>query len=233
MYKQISKELNFLKNPAKVKILQRFFKTGPGEYGAGDKFLGIVVPAQRQVAKKYYQTATLVDVKKLLASPWHEYRLVGLLILTYKFPHSNDRVKKQIYNFYLQNISRINNWDLVDLSADKIVGDYLFDQPDKKILYHLAKSKNLWARRIAVLATFYFIKQNKFSDTLRLAKLLIRDEHDLLHKAVGWMLREIGKRDQKVLEKFLNQYYHQMPRTMLRYAIERLPVKLKNKYMTK
>lgn len=233
MYKQISKELNLLKNQSKAKILQRFFKTGPGEYGEGDKFLGIVVPLQRHLALKYYQSVRLDDIKKLLKSQWHEYRLVGLLLLTYKFPQSSTREKKQIYNFYLKNIRYINNWDLVDLSADKIVGAYLFTQSDKKILYQLARHKNLWSRRIAVVATFYFIKQNQFSYTLRLAKILLADKHDLIHKAVGWMLREIGKRKQEVLKTFLDQYYQVMPRTMLRYAIERLPVKEKKKYLEK
>ncbi len=233
MYQQISRELNKLKNPSKAKVLQRFFKTGPGEYGYGDKFLGIVVPIQRQVAKKYYQTTTLVDVKKLLHSQWHEYRLVGLLLLTYKFPSSNDIEKKQIYNFYLKNTKYINNWDLVDLSADKIVGAYLFTKKDKTIIYKLVLSKNLWERRIAILTTFYFIRQNDFTNTLKLAKILINDQADLIHKALGWMLREIGKRDEKVLIKFLNQYYQVMPRTMLRYAIERLSERQKKKYMTK
>ncbi len=233
MYKQISNELNSLKNKNKAQILQRFFKTEKGEYGFGDRFLGIVVPRQRQVAIKYYGSATLIDVKKLLHSPWHEYRLVGLLLLTYKFLHSSLKEKKQIFRFYLQTIDRINNWDLVDLSADKIVGAYLFDQPNKKILYQLAKSKNVWSRRIAIVATFYFIKHNQFSDILRLAKLLLHDEHDLIRKAAGWMLREIGKRDQKVLVKFLDKYYRKMPRTMLRYAIERLSINQKQQYMKK
>lgn len=233
MYKQISSELNNLKNPAKAKILQRFFKTGSGEYGEGDKFLGIVVPKLRTVAQKYSPVTTLVDIKKLLQSPWHEYRLVGLLLLTYKFPQGSDMEKKKIYNFYLKNTKYINNWDLVDLSAYKIMGPWLFARQDKKILYKLAKSKNIWERRIAVLTTFYFIKQNQFQPTLRLAELLLNDKHDLMHKAVGWMLREIGKRDQKVLEQFLSQHYKQMPRTMLRYAIERLPANKKRFYLTK
>lgn len=233
MYKKIIQKLKLLKNPDKAKILQGFFKTGSGEYGEGDKFLGIIVPVQRQLAKKYYQTVTLVDIKKLLQSCWHEYRFIGLLLLIYKFFNSDNNKKKQIYYFYLQNIKRINNWDLVDLSAYKILGSYLFLQKDKKILYKLASSKNIWERRIAIVATFYFIKQNQFSDTLRLVKLLLNDQHNLIQKAVGWMLREIGKRDQKVLEKFLLQYYKYMPRTTLRYAIERLPDNKKRFYMKK
>ncbi len=233
MYKQISQELNSLKNISKAKVLQRFFKTAPGEYGEGDKFLGIVVPLQRQVAKKYYQTASLVDIKKLLASSWHEYRLVGLLLLTYQYPEASEPTQEKIYQFYLQHTRHINNWDLVDLSAYKIMGPWLFARQDKKILYKLAKSKNIWERRIAVLATFYFIKQNQFQPTLRLAELLLNDKHDLMHKAVGWMLREIGKRDKKILVKFLDKYYKHMPRTMLRYSIERLSNKEKKHYLIK
>jgi 3-methyladenine DNA glycosylase AlkD len=231
MYNQIVKELNKLANPTKAKNLQWFFKTGKGEYGEGDKFLGIVVPKLRMIAEKYSPSITLVDIKKLLQSPWHEYRLLALLILTYQFPLVSKERQKQIYNFYLKNTDRINNWDLVDLSAYKITGPYLFAKPDKKILYKLVKSKNVWERRIAVLTTFYFIRQNEFKDSLRLTNLLLNDTHDLMHKAVGWMLREIGKREQKVLEQFLQKHYSKMPRTMLRYAIERLSEKKKKYYM--
>lgn len=233
MYKQIASELNRLKNLKKAKDLSWFFKTGNGEYGEGDKFLGIVVPELRTVAQKYALVTTLVDIKKLLISPWHEMRLLGLLILTYKYPKTSKSEQKKIYDFYLKNTKYINNWDLVDLSAYKITGPWLFAQKNKKILYKLAKSKNIWERRIAVLTTFYFIKQNDFTDSLRLAKLLLIDTHDLMHKAVGWMLREIGKRDQKILEQFLLQHYKYMPRTMLRYAIERLPENKKKFYMKK
>jgi 3-methyladenine DNA glycosylase AlkD len=233
MYKQIASELNRLKNSKKAKDLSWFFKTGKGEYGEGDKFLGIVVPELRIVAQKYASVATLVDIKKLLQNPWHEMRLVGLLILTYKYPIANKLEQEKIYQFYLQNTKYINNWDLVDLSAYKITGPYLFFKPDRKILYRLAKSKNIWERRIAVLTTFYFIKQNEFTDSLKLAKLLLYDTHDLMHKAVGWMLREIGKRDEQVLNTFLQKYYSEMPRAMLRYAIERLPDNKKKFYMKK
>jgi len=233
MYKQISSELNSLKNSKKAKDLMWFFKTEKGEYGAGDKFLGITVPAQKQVAKKYYQTANLADIKKLLLSPWHEYRLVGLLLLTYQYSVVNKIKQEKIYQFYLRNTKYINNWDLVDLSAYKIIGPWLFAKKDKNILYKLAKSKNIWERRIAVLTTFYFIKNNYFTDSLKLAKLLLTDTHDLIHKAVGWMLREIGKRDLRILIEFLDKYHKVMPRTMLRYAIERLSERQKNKYMKK
>jgi 3-methyladenine DNA glycosylase AlkD len=227
MYDQIINELNTLKNFTKVKDLSWFFKTGKGEYGEGDKFLGIVVPKLRTVAQKYAPVITLVDIKKLLQSPWHEVRLLALLILTYQYPLVTQLQQKRIYNFYIKNTKYINNWDLVDLSAYKIIGPWLFLQKDKKILYALVASKNIWERRIAVLTTFYFIKQNDFIDSLKLVKLLLTDTHDLIHKASGWMLREIGKRNQKVLEQFLLQYYKQMPRTTLRYAIERLPEKKK------
>jgi len=233
MYTQIASELHRLKNQKKAKDLSWFFKTGKGEYGEGDKFLGIVVPKLRTVAQKYVSVTTLIDIKKLLISPWHEMRLLGLLILTYKYPNASKSEQEKIYKFYLQNTKYINNWDLVDLSAYKITGPWLFTQKDKKILYKLAKSKNIWERRIAVLTTFYFIKQNDFTDSLKLVQTLLTDTHDLMHKAVGWMLREIGKRDQKILEQFLSQNYTQMPRTMLRYAIERLPENKKRFYMKK
>ncbi len=239
MYKNISQELNKLKNPAKAKILQRFFKTGKGEYGEGDIFLGIVVPKQRKVVKKYFKQVSLNDVQKLLNSKIHEYRLVGVLILVEKFkkcchPERSDGIpsKKDIFNFYLKNTSKINNWDLVDLSAPNIVGRYLLNNKNNiKILYKLAKSKNLWERRIAVLATFAFIKENKFADTIKIAEILLSDKHDLIHKAVGWMLRETGKRDERELINFLNKHTLKMPRTMLRYSIERLPEKLRKYYL--
>ena len=219
-------------NRDKAKILARFFKTGKGEYGEGDKFLGVVVPEQRKIAKHFAQGLSLVSLQKLLQSPWHEERLVALLILVelYRSSTGLDQVKqKQIFNFYLENISQINNWDLVDLSAPNIVGDYLFNyysnkKEVKKFLLELAQSKNVWSRRVAVLATFIFIKNKQFAYSLELTRFLLfkqKEKHDLIHKALGWMLREIGKRDQKVLEKFLNKHIVQLPRVTFRYAIER------------
>jgi len=239
MYRKIIKNLQKLKNSGKAKILQGFFKTDKGEYGEGDVFLGIVVPLQRQVAKKYFPEASLTDLQKLLNSKIHEYRLVALLMLVAKSGDlsltAGDKIEKnkeQIFDFYLKNTKNINNWDLVDLSAPNIVGNFLLDK-DTKILYKLATSKNLWERRIAVISTFAFIKENQFIDTLKIAELLLNDKHDLIHKAVGWMLREVGKRDIKSLENFLNKHYKTMPRTMLRYAIEKLPENKRKKYLKK
>ncbi len=212
--------LKRLSNKNRAKISASFFKTGPGQYGEGDIFIGVTVPETRRVAKRFSQLSLLED-KELLKSKIHEERLLALLILVEQFNHGGSQTRTKIFNFYQQNIKQVNNWDLVDLSADKIVGAYLLDKP-KDWLDVLAKSKNLWERRIAIVSTFYFIKQNKFDKTFALAEILLNDTHDLIHKAVGWMLREVGKRNDLVLEKFLNKHYQQMPRTMLRYAIERL-----------
>jgi 3-methyladenine DNA glycosylase AlkD len=227
---EIVKNLEKLANPEKAKVLAGFFKTGKGEYGEGDVFLGIRVGDIRKEAKRN-KTMELNEVKELLKSKIHEHRLAALLILVEKYQKSDEKGKKRIYDFYWKNSKKVNNWDLVDLSADKIVGDYLFDK-DKKLLYKLARSKNLWERRIAIIATFHFIKNGKFDDTLRISEILLNDKHDLIHKAVGWMLREVGKRDQKVEEKFLKKHYKKMPRTMLRYAIERFDEKKRKFYMS-
>lgn len=227
----IKKELKSLANPKQAVILERFFKTGSGEYGEGDVFLGIKVPRQRQVAKKYVDLS-LADLGKLIKSKIHEQRLVALLILIEKYKKGSDIERQKYYNFYLKNTLYINNWDLVDLSAPNIVGNYLLDKP-RAVLHKLARSGNLWERRIAVIAVFSFIRENDFKDILKLAKLLLNDEHDLIHKAVGWMLRETGKRDQTVLEKFLLKYYQKMPRPMLRYAIERLGESKRKYYLVK
>ena len=228
---KIKKELKKLSNTKEVTRLQRFFKTGKGEYGEGDIFLGIKVPSQRQIAQKY-KNLQLKEIKNLLNSKIHEYRLTALLLLIEKYKKAGEKEKKKIFNFYLSNTKKINNWDLVDLSAYKIIGDYLLNKP-RDILYKLAKSKNLWERRIAIIAAFTFIKNNDFKDCLKISKILLNDEHDLIHKAVGWMLREVGKRDQKVEEKFLNKYYKKMPRVMLRYSIEKFSVKKRKKYLKK
>lgn len=228
---QLKKDLKSLANPKQAKILQRFFKTGLGEYGAGDIFLGIKVPVQREVAKKYLHLG-FNNIKNLLKSKIHEYRLVGILILVNKYKEAGKQKKKEIFNFYIKNYQGINNWDLVDLSAPNIVGDYLLNKK-KDILYKLAKSKNLWQKRIAIISTFTFIKNNKFNDTLKISKLLLNDDHNLIHKAVGWMLRELGKRDQKIEEKFLKKHIKKMPRTTLRYAIERFEEKKRKSYLAK
>ena len=215
--KSLKTELQQLANPNQKEILQRFFKTAKGEYGEGDIFLGIKVPVLRKVAKKY-PALSRTDIQTLLKSNIHEYRLIALVMLINQYNKAND--KHKIFEFYLKNTPYINNWDLVDISAPKIVGDYLLDKP-RDILYQLAQSTNLWERRIAIIATMTFIKNQDFTDTLQLTEILLNDKHDLIHKAVGWMLREVGKQEQNVLEIFLNQHYQQMPRTMLRYAIEK------------
>ena len=219
MLNKLKKDLNKLKNKEKAKILAGFFKTGKGEYGEGDIFLGIIVPEQLKIAKKYFDL-NLNGLNKLIFSKIHEYRLVSLLILINKYNKVDNKEKKKIFSFYLKNIKYINNWDLVDLSAPNIIGDYLLDK-DRKILYKLAKSKNLWEKRISIISTYRFIKENNFNDTLKISEILLNDKHDLIHKAVGWMLREIGKKNQVIEEKFLRKYHKVMPRTMLRYAIEK------------
>jgi len=207
----------------------RFFKTGKGEYGEGDTFWGITMPKQRMVAKKYLDLA-LPDIQKLLNSDVHECRMTGLLILTYQFNKASDGTRKKIADFYIRNTKRINNWDLVDVTTPRILGKYLLDK-DRKILYTFAQSKNLWERRIAIITTQVFISEKQYEDTLNIAELLLTDKHDLIHKAVGWMLREVGKYDQETEEKFLRKHYKKMPRTMLRYAIEKFPEKMRKAYL--
>ena len=216
-------------NKQRAEILQRFFKTGPGEYGEGDVFYGIKVPVQRTVAHQF-QHLPLNDLQILLKSKVHEERLIALLILVLKFKYADEIVREKLFKFYLKNSEHINNWDLVDLSADKIVGAFLIDK-DKSLLFKLAKSSNLWERRIAMLSTYCFIKNGVFEVTLQIAELLLRDQQDLIHKAVGWMLREIGKRDLEPEEEFLKLHYKQMPRTMLRYAIEKFPEAKRQAYL--
>jgi len=218
-------------NPEKKNVLQHFFKTGKGQYGEGDIFLGIVVPLQRTIAKQYARLPPS-RVKQLLISKIHEHRLIALFILIEQFQKGDEKIKKDIYDLYLSHTRHINNWDLVDLSAPQIVGTYL-ENRDTKILTQLATSDLLWDRRIAILATFSFIKKQQFVETLKIAQLLLHDEHDLIHKAVGWMLREVGKRGGEKEElAFLDTFSKQMPRTMLRYAIERLPEKKRKYYLT-
>lgn len=221
-------------NPKKAKIYQRFFKTGKGEYGEGDIFLGLTVPETRKIAKQF-EDLSLKEIQKHLKSKYHEERLAALLILVHNYQkHPVER--KNIFDFYLANTKYVNNWDLVDLTAHKIVGNFLHhfgkDYSEYKILLtNLAKSSSLWERRISIISTAYFISQNDFSETLFISKLLMKDKHDLIHKAVGWMLREVGKKDLAVLEKFLKKHYKNMPRTMLRYAIERFPEEKRQRYL--
>ena len=254
MDEKIEKDLLKLKNPKKAEILQRFFKTGKGEYGEGDIFLGITVPKQRLVAGKFKE-ASLNDLQKLLSSKIHEYRLTTLIILTLKYKKAEENEKKKIFDFYLKNTKNINNWDLVDLSAPNIVGEYLLNKKchpefnsgsyeipkqvrnNKKyanhILYKLANSKNLWEKRIAIISTYAFIRKDMYEDALKISEMLLSDKHDLIHKAVGWMLREVGKRDLKTEEDFLKKYYKKMPRTMLRYAIEKFDENKRKFYLDK
>jgi len=246
--RQIISAINKQKDPKKAKVMQRFFKTDKGEYGEGDVFLGLTVPEQRMIAREF-RDLSFFDVKRLLESKIHEHRLIALLILVdkygnlifgqnreVKFPKGSRQArtitKQDIYDFYLKNTKQVNNWDLVDSSAEKIVGRFLYEtKKSRQALCKLAKSKNLWERRIAIISTFYFIKNNLFADTLKIAGLLLNDSHDLIHKAVGWMLREVGKRDEQVLIKFLRAYYHYLPRTALRYAIEKFPEGIRKKYL--
>jgi len=216
MLNALKEELERNKDAEKAKVYSRFFKTGKGEYGEGDLFLGLSVPKQRKIAKNYIDL-NLDEIQELLLSKIHEHRLVALMILIFKYKKNFD---KEIVDFYLQNTKNINNWDLVDLSAYQILGHYLLDK-DKSILYKLAKSDNLWEKRISIISTYEFIKNNKFEDTLEISEILLNDKHDLIHKAVGWMLREVGKRNLETEEEFLKKYYKQMPRTMLRYSIEK------------
>lgn len=214
--------------------LTRFFKTGKGEYGEGDVFLGITVPTLRLISKKY-QNLELRDLQKLLDSKIHEHRLSALMILRFKysaFDKASADKQKSIVKFYLKNTKKINNWDLVDLSCHYILGNWLLDK-DRKILYELAKSKNLWEKRIAIIATFAFIHENQFDDTLKISSILINDKHDLIHKAVGWALREVGKKEKKTEINYLDKHYKTMPRTMLRYAIERFSDNERKHYLKK
>jgi 3-methyladenine DNA glycosylase AlkD len=213
----ITRQLKALGSKTAAEHAQRFFKTGPEQYGEGDIFLGITVPVLRTVAKEH-RDISLDDTVELLQSPLHEVRLLALIIMVLQAKQNGAAV----YRAYLANTHHINNWDLVDVSAAQIVGAHLFER-DRKPLYRLAKSKSLWERRIAIIATFYFIRRNQFNDTLAIADILLNDSEDLMHKAVGWMLREVGKRDQRVEEDFLLPRYQKMPRTMLRYAIEKFP----------
>jgi len=231
--KEIEIELETYSTPEKKEFLPYFFKTGKGQYGEGDKFLGVVVPDTRKVAKKYKDIISFGELTQLLNNEYHECRLCALLILVEVFKKTKDEVKrKEIVDFYLSHTHCINNWDLVDLSAKDIVGEYLVNK-DRDILYTLADSSLLWDQRIAVLATFAFIRRNDHKDILALSEKLLYHKHDLMHKAVGWMLRETGKKDKELLIGFLDKHYREMPRTMLRYSIEKLTHEERAFYMKK
>lgn len=228
---EIKDELAELADEERARTSIRYFQAFPGGYGEGDQFIGVRVPDQRKVARKYYREMPLAAVRQLLKDPIHEHRLTALIILTHKFEKAKTSQERQeIVDLYLRNISYVNNWDLVDTSADKILGAYLF-HGDRSLLYELAESGDLWSQRIAMIATFYFIKQNDFNDALEIAALLLEHDHDLIHKAVGWMLREIGERDYGVEYAFLEKHYKDMPRTMLRYAIEKFDPEVRSKFL--
>lgn len=219
----IIKELGKHRSSQKEEIFKSFFKTGEGEYGYGDIFWGVTVPDIRNVAKRYYLQISLNGIKELINSEIHEIRLTGYLILTYKYEKESKQEKEILVNFYLENLSGANNWDIVDLSCYKILGSYLIDNPQKRyILYKLVNSSNLWEQRISIVSTLAFIRVNDFTDTLNISKILLNNKHDLIHKAVGWMLREVGKRDINILKKFLKENIKEIPRTTLRYAIEKM-----------
>ncbi len=248
MIKEITNDLNSFADAKKAKLLSRYFKTGKGQYGEGDIFIGIVVPKIRKIAHKYID-ANFDVIQKLLESEVHEFRLTALEILVAQYERANnkktkdkkkedEKIKKAIYKFYLKNTRYINNWDLVDLSASYIVGDYLLNNDndkyrdrDRAVLYRLARSKNIWERRISIISTHAFIKAGEYKDVFKLAEMLLSDKHDLIHKAVGWMLRDVGKRISRDIEKkFLNKYYKKMPRVMLSYATEHFSKEEKDNY---
>jgi 3-methyladenine DNA glycosylase AlkD len=242
---ELEKDLKKLAHPEKAKLFGRYFKTGKGEYGEGDKFLGIMTGPVQELARKY-QDLSFSDLQKLLKGVYHEERTLAVMILVGQFKRGEKEQKEKVFQFYLKNTKRINNWDLVDISAPKIVGEYLGTMIDGKwlmvngekirgreILYKLVRSENLWERRIAIMATFAFIRENDFTDTLKISEILLSDKQDLIHKACGWGLREIGKRDQEVEERFLKKHLKKMSRTMLRYAIEKFPEEKRQEYLRK
>jgi 3-methyladenine DNA glycosylase AlkD len=232
IYLEILEALQFLSTPEKRDFLPYFFKTGKGEYAEGDQFLGVVVPDSRKIVKEFWQKAELSDVQEILKSEFHEMRLVALLILVHQFEKSKDKTQqKKLVEFYLKNTQYINNWDLVDCSCYKILGRYCFENQDDAILNLLSEEDNLWSKRIAVVATMYHVKKGSFTLLKELALKNLHHEHDLMHKANGWLLREMGKKEPKELLDFLNRYYKEMPRTTLRYAIEKLDENLRQDYL--
>ncbi|HHW08251.1 MAG TPA: DNA alkylation repair protein [Clostridia bacterium] len=228
---QVKNALEQYSDPEKKEFFPRFFRAFPGGYGEGDRFLGVTVPHQRRVAKQYYKQVSLADLERLLQDPVHECRLTALFMLVHKYERSKDDAEKEeIIRCYLRNLSFVNNWDLVDSSAYKLLGPYL-EHRDRRLLYELAESGDLWKQRVAIIATLHFIRNHDFQDTLQIAEMLLDHPHDLIHKAVGWMLREVGNRDLRRELDFLDRHYRRMPRTMLRYAIEKLEPALRQQYL--
>jgi 3-methyladenine DNA glycosylase AlkD len=230
MLEQLIQELEKKSSKEKAEISQRFFKIKKGQYGEGDIFIGLTMPEQRQIASRY-QNLSLSQIQRLLNSKIHEHRMTGGIILVNKYKQADKKFKQEIFNFYLKNAKKFNNWDLVDVTCTHIVGNFLLDK-NKKTLYDLAKSKNLWEKRISIVSTFEFIKNNQFGDTLKISEILLKDKHDLIQKAVGWMLREVGKRDAKILRDFLKTNYLKIPRTTLRYAIEKFSKEERKRWLT-
>ncbi len=228
---KIQREFKALSDPQKAQGYQRFFKTGPGQYAEGDQFLGLTTPKVRELVKKH-RDLSFTELKPFIHSPWHEHRSFAFSVLALQFQKADEKTRTKIFEFYLKQKKFLNNWDLIDGTTPQIVGAFLIDK-DRRLLTKFARSESLWERRIAVLATFHFIRQNDLKDIFKLAKILLKDEEDLIHKAVGWMLREAGKRDLKKLRAFLDEFSKQMPRTMLRYSIEKLSPKERKKYMQK
>jgi 3-methyladenine DNA glycosylase AlkD len=225
----LKKDTQLVSDPLRAFHSHKFFKSGKGEYGEGDLFLGVTVPDSRKIAKKYHDLS-LADTQGLLRSPYHEHRLTALFILVLKFEKSDEEGRKKIVDMYLKNADFVNNWDLVDSSAYKILGPYLFNK-NRQILFDLAKEDHLWKQRIAIISTMHFVRSGDFETTLKLSEILLNHEHDLIHKAVGWLLREVGNRNMETEIEFLDKHYKSMPRTMLRYAIEKFDPQKKRYYM--
>ncbi len=220
--RHVEKALRGKANPEKAEFFPRFFRTRPGDYGEGDQFIGVIVPDQRAISKKFAQLPS-PEIEILLNSPFHECRLTGLFILVHQFQKAKtEAAQKAIYDFYIRLVDRVNNWDLVDGSCHKIMGPYLFER-SRKPLIQFAKARHLWKNRISIVTTYYFIRRDDLDTTIEIAEILLSHEHDLIHKAVGWMLRELGKQNPRMLLLFLSQHFSKMPRTMLRYAIEKFP----------
>ncbi len=221
-------------DPAQAAVLRGFFKTGKGEYGEGDEFLGLRVPQTRALVKRFWKETDWKDLETLFASRWHEARLAAALVLVEKFERAEEeKTRGEVFRFYVKHLPRCNNWDLIDLSVYKILGAYLYEKKDSRWFDRLARSENLWEQRAAVVGTMYWVKRGKFGPTLSLAEFFLMHKHDLMHKACGWLLREVGKKDEKVLCLFLDRFYRQMPRTMLRYALEKLNPQKRKFYMNR
>jgi 3-methyladenine DNA glycosylase AlkD len=230
MIQEIKNDFEKLSSKEKAKIYSRFFKTEKDQYGQGDQFIGITTPQNKNLVKKYYKDISINDTLFFLQDPIHEYRSFALGILRYKYEKGDKKVKKEIVDIYLKNVEYINNWDLVDCSASYILGDYLLDN-DRDILYTLAKKDHLWSQRISIVSTYAFIRKNDFKDALAISKILLNHKHDLIHKAIGWMLREIWKRDSEIVERFLIDNYCDIPRTTLRYSIERMEESKRKRFL--